>query len=291
MNIRIKSFRDFSVNEGLIKVPQDLLRSLWRFVFSQYLSYMYSIERCSLDAIDLSKKYDIIIDEEFKPINKDIELSFVLDDLPERVKNSWRLEFGYLRFLIDWEQKIWGHRPKVNASYEESNDNGIPGYFTINPREFVELLNSDKYTIEGAIDLIERAKTSMWHEASHAIQHNSLKWLDKKQVHKSRVIRNNPESSPEDRRREYLSSAVEFDPQIKTKIFQFRKKYGGDKENIRKNLAGFVGAANMEGISPDDFFKALKQTDIRRWKKAVKLFYLNFGFDVSSLLKIIPVSK
>jgi hypothetical protein len=115
--------------------------------------------------------------------------------------------------------------------------------------------------------------------------------MDKNQVHMSRTIRDNPESSQEDRRREYLSAIVEFDPQIKTKIYLFNQKYGEDRENMRKNLAAFVAAVPMDDVPADGFFSALKKTDLRRWKRAVKLFYLNYQFDISDILRSIPDEK
>ena len=47
---------------------------------------------------------------------------------------------------IDWEQKIWADRPKVNASYEESDAHGLQGYFTINPKRLIDLMNKVDYT-------------------------------------------------------------------------------------------------------------------------------------------------
>jgi hypothetical protein len=272
---------------GLIKIPDRLLKSLCVHVLSQYISYLYSFAERSEEAEYLSQEYNAIIDTTFKPINKDIELNTSIDDLPIELQKSWKLEFGYLRLIIDWEQKIWGARPGVNASYEESNEHGIPGYFTINPRLFIEAIknNSDINKIK---EILDKVYYSLWHEASHAIQHNSLKWMDRNQVGKSRVVRDNPNSTKEERRKEYLMSYVEFDPQIKTKIYQFMRKYGNDKENLLKNLAAFVSAVKIEGINPDEFFDNLKNYDIRRWKKAVSLFYKNYNLDISSLISSIP---
>jgi len=278
------------LTEGLIKVPADLLRSLCHHIESQYISYMSTLDKCKEDARILAEKYGVEIDPNFQPINQPVELNTVLEDVPERVKNAWKLEFGYLRLIIDWEAKIWHDRPKVNASYEESDSHGIPGYFTINPRALIECLQGD-YKIEEVITILDKVRFSAWHEASHAVQHNSLKWLDKNQVYKSRIIRDNPESSKEDRRREYLSANVEFDPQIKTKIYVFNQKYGGDEASLRKNLAAFVAAVPLTDVKPDEFFLALKLTDLRKWKRAVKLMYLNYKFDITELLKTIPDKK
>jgi hypothetical protein len=49
-----------------------------------------------------------------------------------------------------------------------------------------------------------------------------------------------------------------------------------------------VAAIPMSDIPPDEFFLALKNTDLRKWKKAVKLMYLNYKFDISDLLKSVP---
>lgn len=281
----IPTFEEF-LAEGLIKVPNDLYKSIVNYVLSQYFSYMNTIDKCKDDAKKLANKYKVDIDPKFTPENKTTDLETVLDGLSQKVKDNWKLEFGYIKLIIDWEYKIWGARPKVNASYEESNSNGLPGYFTINPRKLKELIESDNYSMKEVDSLIDTLKATIWHEASHAVQHNALKWLDKNQVWKSRVVRDNPNSSKEDKRAEYLTSIVEFDPTIKSKITQFAKKYDiHDDNTIRKNLAVFVGALNIEGEKPDEFFSVLKQKDFKRWKKAVNKFYMNYDFDVNSLLR------
>jgi len=279
------------ITEGLIKVPTDLLKSLIRSIYSDYMSYMYQVKERKEDAEKVAQKLGIEIDKNFKIKNHDVELNTSLEGVSDKIKDAWKLEFGYLRLIIDWEQKIWGDRPKVNASYEESTEHGIPGYFTINPKSFMDLVNSEDYSESKLTDLLEKIKTSVWHEASHAVQHNSLKWMDKQQVAKDRTVRNNPDASKEDKRNEYLSAAVEFDPQIKTKIFLFKKIATKDPTNVLKNLAAFVGAIQLEGQKGDEFFLALKKTDIKKWKKAVKLFYLNYGFDISTVLNTIPTEK
>jgi hypothetical protein len=273
-------------SEGLIKVPADLLKSLCQHIVSQYISYLNTFKDKRRDARSLAKKYRIGINPDFKPVNEEVELHTVLEGVPERIKNAWRLEFGHLRLIIDWENQIWADRPKVNASYEESNEHGIPGYFTINPRALIELVNGPDYTIEGIINLINKAAYSAWHEATHAVQHNALKWLDPRQVQKDRTVRDNLESSPEDKRKEYLSAQVEFDPQIKTKIYQFHQRYSQDAS--QNNLAVFVGALQVADDPSDDFFSALKEKDLKRWKRAVKLMYLNYRFDISAILNSLP---
>lgn len=273
---------------GLIKVPDQLIRSLCGNVISQYISYLYSFYDKKIDSENLAIRYNSIIDATFKPINKDINLTTTMLGLPDSVRESWKLEFGYLRLIIDWEQKIWGSRPGVNASYEENDDHGIPGYFTINPRSFMEEVKSEMYNIERVIQIMDKVYYSLWHEASHAVQHNSLKWMDISQVKKSRIVRDDINSSEEDRRIEYLTSLVEFDPQIKTKIYQFRQKYGIDDENTSKNISIFVGSIKNEEETPDDFFRYLKNYSNKKWKKAVKNFYKNYNLDITEIINYIP---
>lgn len=278
-----KTFNEFMLGEGLIKIPLDLYRSMLSYILSQYISYINNYDKEI--ANKLQKKYGVQIDTSFKPVNKEIELNTTLDGLPQKIKDNWKLEFGYIKLIIDWEYKIWGLRPKVNASYEESSSNGIPGYFTINPRKLIDLLQTS-YNINDIEDILTTLKTTVYHEITHAVQHNSLKWLDKNQVGKSRIIRDNPLSSKEDRRIEYLSAEVELDPTIKSKITQFQKKYSG--KDLQKSLAIFVGAIQMEGETGDEFFLALKKTNMKQWKRAVKKFYLNYDLNIELLLNTIP---
>ena len=85
---------------------------------------------------------------------------------------------------------------------------------------------------------------------------------------------------------EYLSSQVEFDLTIKTKIGQFQREYAG--KDLLKSLAIFVGGITVKDQEPDEFFAALKKTDIKRWKKAVKKFYMNYDLEIEKLLLDIP---
>ncbi len=270
---------------GLIKIPIDLYKSMLKYIYTQYISYINLYD--SYIASELSERYKVKIDTYFHPDNKYVELNTTLEGLPEKIKNNWKLEFGYLRLIIDWEQNIWKDRPKVNASYEESDTHGIPGYFTINPRKLMELVSSDA-SIQDYIEIFNKLATSVYHEVTHAVQHNSLKWLDRNQVGKSRIIRDDPTSPKEAKRREYLTSQVEFDPTIKTKITQFQKKYKG--KDLIKYLPIFVGAIKVNGEEPDEFFNALKLTDIKRWKRAVKKLYLNYDLDIEHILNNIPNS-
>jgi len=57
---------------------------------------------------------------------------------------------------------------------------------------------------------------------------------------------------------------------------------------LQKSLAIFVGAIQIEGQVGDEFFLALKKTDMKQWKRAVKKFYLNYDLNIESLLNTIP---
>ena len=273
-----------NLSEGLIKIPSNIFSSVMKAIYSDYISFIYNNEYTEL-ATTLARKHNIVVNKNFKLKNEAIDLDIVIDDLPQKVKDSWKLEFGYLKLIIDWEQKIWAGRPKVNASYEESNDKGLSGHITINPLALMTLVEAKELTDKNIDEIFEKLRTSMWHELSHAIQHNSLKWVDVKQVGKSRVVRDNPDSSKSERRNEYLSSLVEFDPTLKTKILKFKPQIDTNPKVTLQNLAIFVGSVKDSNKEPDEFFNALKLTDIKRWKKAVKLFYLNYGFDPSTLLE------
>jgi hypothetical protein len=273
------------LNEGLIKVPRDLLRSICESVISQFISYAYGFKEHRKYAKKLARVFNVQIDTEFKPVNREIELETTLDGIPERIKSVWNPEYGHLKLVVDWEQKIWRDRPKVNASYEETPEKGLPGYFTINPRSIIEILNSPNFNKDDLVLKIRKFHFSVWHEVSHGVQHNALKWLDPNQVKKERRVRDNPESSPEEKRNEYLTQDVEFDPQIKSRIFLFNEKYENSNINeTRKNLAIFTGGIESEE-EPDEYFLALKNTDPQKWRKAVKIFYRNYSFDWGSFLK------
>lgn len=277
-------FKQFLV-EGLIKVPNEMMIALVGRAHREYISYLVLKGKDEF-AKHLAQKYGVIPDSKFEIKNIATDIDTKLNGVSDKVKSIWRTEFGYIRFVIDWEQKIWNGRPKVMASYEESDTHSLPGYFTINPFSFMALVDSEECTLQKLIDIFEKLKSSMWHEASHAIQHNALKWVDPNQVGKSRKFRDDPNSSKEDKRAEYLTAAVEFDPTLKTKIGLFRRKYGNlEGKDILNAMCKFVGAVISDTDKPDEFFITLKQRDFKKWKKAVKLFYLNFGFNIDDLLK------
>lgn len=283
----LPSYEEFMseyITEGLIKVPKSLLKTLIDESNAQYISYLAL--KLPKEAEELSKLLKVEIRKNFQPINVAIDIDGSVDDsVSKKIRDSWKLQFGYLKFIIDWEQKIWAHRPKVNASYEETDEKGLAGHITINPRKWMALIDSGEFTVKSALDLIDTLKVSMWHECTHAVQHSSLRWLDPNQIAKSMVIRNNPDSDPVERRREYLSSNVEFDPQIKTKIGQFQRKYNPSKLNKKElatKISQFVGAIPSDIV--DEYFLALKLNNIQMWKAAIKKFYLNWDFDIKNLV-------
>lgn len=281
------TYNDFiAVNEGLIKIPSSMIDSLIKEILNQYISYLYMMHD-KKNANILAKKYGVEIDYKFKGKNKEIEIDSIIDEVPSKIKDNWKLEFGYIKLLIDWDFEVRDKNSKINASYEESDANGFPGYIIINPSAWINLIDTE-YSLSDLEKALKKVKFSAYHEATHAVQHNSLKWLNKKQVAKSRHLRDNPNSDKKDKRKEYLISQVEYDPQIKTSIHRFQDKYGEDIDNLRKNIAAFVGAINVEGIKPNEFFITLRNNKIKSWKKAVKLFYQNFNLDISSLLKNVP---
>lgn len=270
---------EITIGKNLIKVPESLYRALINAVYSQYLAYIAKTDEAL--ALELSKQFKVNIAQNFKPKNKTIRINASVEDLPKKMQDNWQLTFGSIRLIIDWEQKIWADRPKVYASYKELNYHGLQGYFTINPRRLIDLL-SGEYTKKDVIEIFRMMSSTIYHEATHAVQRSCLKWLDKNQIGKSRIVRDNPNSSEEERRREYLTSEIEFDPTIKSKIGQFQRKYEG--QDLLKSLAIFVGGIAVEGEEPDEFFAALKATDIKKWKKAVKKFYLNYDLKIEKVL-------
>lgn len=270
---------EITIGKNLIKVPESLYRALINAVYSQYLAYIAKTDEAL--ALELSKQFKVDIAQNFKPKNKTIRIDANVEDLPKKMQDNWQLTFGSIRLIIDWEQKIWADRPKVYASYKELNYHGLQGYFTINPRRLIDLL-SGEYTKKDVIEIFRILSSTIYHEATHAVQRSCLKWLDKNQIGKSRIVRDNPNSSEEERRREYLTSEIEFDPTIKSKIGQFQRKYEG--QDLLKSLAIFVGGIAVEGEEPDEFFAALKATDIKKWKKAVKKFYLNYDLKIEKVL-------
>lgn len=276
----LADYRSEFLFEGLIKVPADMMNQLVDRTYTEYLSYMFHNTAHKDDAKELARKYGVAIIQNFKERNVFIEITSLLKGLSPKIINLWKLEFGRLDFMIDWENKYYVNVPKSNATFDEKT-----GQFMINPAKFKELVTSDAYSKNAVESLLEKVKTTMWHEASHAIQHNALKWADPNQVGKSRKFRDDPNSSKKDRRQEYLTSAVEFDPTIKTKIFVFRDK-NKDKtgKELLTQMAIFVGAIQASQES-DEFFIALKETNFARWKKAVKLFYQFFDINVDNLLK------
>ena len=272
------------IGKNLIKVPESLYKTLVNKVFSQYLAYINMKD--PVLAQEFSRMYRIPIAGNFKMENETIRINASTEDLPKKMQDNWQLTFGFIRLMIDWEQKIWADRPKVNASYEESDAHGLQGYFTINPKRLMDLMNKVDYTKKEVHEIFKMMSSTLYHESTHAVQHNCLKWLDKNQIGKSRVVRDNPLSSKAERRMEYLSSQVEFDPTIKTKIGQFQREYAG--KDLLKSLAIFVGGITVKDQEPDEFFAALKKTDIKRWKKAVKKFYMNYDLEIEKLLLDIP---
>lgn len=100
------------------------------------------------------------------------------------------------------------------------------------------------------------------------------------------IVRSNPDSTAADKRREYLQGQIEFDPQIKTKIGQFQRKYFNKSMTqieLFDKIREFTGAVASD--INDEFFMAVKVKNYDKWKKAVSVFYRNYDFDIDKYLK------
>lgn len=142
-------------------------------------------------------------------------------------------------------------------------------------------------------DRIDRAEGTVEHELTHYMQFKVFGKVDPKQISDKGKSSRDAEGSTK-AQQEYLSSQVEFDPQLKGRIKDIevmvkalRRRKGLETVDWKPFAKIATGSADPKEVHAKyniptyvniggemDFFENLKKLDQAKWKKAVKQFML-----------------
>jgi hypothetical protein len=265
--------------EGVIAVPPLAMVLAYHWVVTQILWHardqwrdltpmFQTKENAALwqEFQDVCKKHGVRIPKEDYPEKFDLKtFTFDITDLPLSYQKLAPVRKGYFFIGMQWkpenETTMAAYYPDMNSIVIQPTNGALKNY--PNGAKLGEL--------EIALD---RIKKTLHHEMQHMIQYNVLRHPDQKKKHPTDGSVAEP----------YLTSPVEFDPQIISAIADFYdllemiKKYSvylPAPPTLRDAINVFVGLTEAEkghvGFT-SSFFSALKDNAPKRWKLAIKKF-------------------
>ena len=308
------------LNEGLIKLPPKLTQVMLDYFVYWYLACLEglaedlwkkkdknkSYEEDDLDVIKLaierlSKKHGvkppIAGDVQKASKNRAVFKNFPVEDFPiqylERVAKvkgpeaMEELKKAHVKFVVSFKE-----HPKVDM------DKDFPlGIFYAEPAEIIvsipnmpvktpkmlELLSTFNHS--EASRVINHTLGTVEHELTHAVQSMVLHLLHPSQYDPmtgGKSIRGLRKGQA--KQEKYFTSALEFDPWVKSSIRELKGLFGKHKASTEKDkkevftryvygdvLSKDVSKADNKKYDRSSFFKSLKRSDPDKWKKAVKL--------------------
>ena len=291
----MKSFSEFNLQEGVIKVPPKLYKNIETFVWQTTLGLAYDKSQQAKKNPD-EKKYTTWYDKQIKKwkVKKQVEK-----------KDEYTKVFNYdLKSMASHYPKDKVKRIKVILSSKRVGDSG--GHFA--PKENELVINIGRmdfdrypdsprgYDVNNFKVSMEGINTTLRHELMHSVQYNLLQKVDPNQV-KDQGYMIAMALPPEKLKKYkekfgkdfvdilYYSSQLEFDPQIVTAVNDFKfnlelKKLSPtkDKDEVLKLFRKFVGLdkqekSRMVNDNSSAFFNTLKKQSPDKWELAVKKIY------------------
>jgi hypothetical protein len=273
-------FKKWLFQEGLIPVPQKMMDEIMQGVVHVLISYVESkllkgrkrkYPEHNKKSKEIQKKYGVKPSTWRRGLEL-FEVDYDISDLPQNIQNAFTHERPQLTVWLDFENKI----PKDgwSAKYVDSKNKKPMEAVLVDP-EFIK-----KYIWNDPSDLdyfIAHIKKSVMHEMSHMVQFRALYKLDS--AYKNRVA---PDGDSD-----YYLDPYEFDPQIKTALFDFQNtmrvqnwinKSGGslnrrstDEREAIDIYTGVKKPGNSH-FGVNRFFLNLKQHNQKAWQLAVKKF-------------------
>ena len=291
----MKSFSEFNLQEGVIKVPPKLYKNIETFVWQTTLGLAYDKSQQAKENPD-EKKYSAWYEKQIKKwkVKKQVEK-----------KDEYSKVFNYdLKSMASHYPRDKVKRIKVILSNKDTGSTG--GHFA--PKENELMVNIGRmdfdrypasprgYDVDNFRGSMETIKSALKHELMHSVQYNLLKKVDPSQVKDQGymiAMALPPETLKKYKEKYgkdfvdilYYSSQLEFDPQIVTAVNDFRFKLDlnklsptKDKDEILKLFRTFVGLdkpekRRMVNDNSSSFFNVLKKQSPDKWELAVKKIY------------------
>ena len=298
------------LNEGLIKLPPKLIGDVIKYFVYWYLAFLQgtaeadsSNDEDDLDMIKLgvdrlAKKYGVKSpsDGDIKKsmTNRAIYKNFNVEDIPLTYLNRVtkihgpeaikELKKANVKFVVAFKS-----HPKIDADGDSPQ-----GIFHADPPEIIISIPNMNNQLPKTIEHLSRFNVAeaarhldytigiIEHEVTHAVQSMVLYLLHPKQydnVGKSAQGLDGNQAKQE----KYFTSQLEFDPWVKTSIKELKALFGRKKASdvaSKKELFKYFTFSDVQptevsnvkdGHVRSDFFKALRRSDLVKWKRAIKL--------------------
>ena len=261
------------INEGLIKVDTSVLNTFQHFVAANVISWadQVYVDNKSLK-LKNPTKYKYVQSEKasIDPNIWNVENEAFSKTLGMDFKNPYGEETVMLTLVFDLEGRftqgsLGGFLPSNNA-------------IIISPTPIIEDMGRLFFKGNNSLlrDMIDRLNETVHHELRHAVQYNFL--------HADQVARNDKYKSDKDigKLDAYYTSPVEFDPIIGSTLHSFqiimKANPKAEAKQVIRELLGLSERKITQGMTYDrtatsfQFYNALKRTDARKYRIAVKKF-------------------
>lgn len=298
------------LNEGLIKLPPKLIGGVTKYFVYWYLAFLQStaeadkshdeddLDMIKLGVDRLAKKYGVKppsdADIKKSKTTRAIYKNFDVEDIPQsylaRVAEIHgpeaidALKKANVKFVVAFKE-----HPKID------HDGDFPqGIFYPDPPEIIisipnmntrlptVIKHLSQFNVAEAARRLDYTIGIVEHEVTHAVQSMVLYLLHPKQYDKVGKSAQGLDSN-QAKQEKYYTSQLEFDPWVKTSIKELKALFGRKKVNdvaSKKELFKYftfsdVQPTEVSNVKDDhvrsDFFKALRRSDLVKWKRAIKL--------------------
>lgn len=274
------------LTEARIAVPPTALDHAMQVTCSAYFSYIMYLAKKKRKKLgqpfvqkvrEYRQKYGNFMLQELTDGDQiAYELQYPVKELPERYTKKLKLEDTY---PVDFVLGDFSKQTQSAAEFYPAHDGKPPSIFV----NLGALLGIEKNL--GSADAIDEELAELLSNVTHELQHTTQELVLGKLHPKQQQL---PTKNALDDVDEYLTSDIEFQPQITTAANDFKQKLGVVQS--KQKIDGATATALMKAyVDPNGqmpqgllkykphfqsmFFNALFKKDKQKWKKAVKDFH------------------
>lgn len=294
------------LNEGLIKLPPNLTKQIVEFFVYWYLAYLKSltIDNPAYDEDDIA-----VIEDSIKKLAVKYGVSNPTDSQVERVKNSLAKTGVFKNFKIEDLPEHYLARlgkmkgPEAVAKAKDATAKFIIAFgkhrhisgkefgafirdqlqivisiknMQTSPETILKWLSS--FNTVAASREIDKAIGTLEHEITHLVQELIMIVLHSDQDSVEGKY------SGDNKKDSYYTSQTEFDPMVKSSIRAINSLFSKKKAKTVQEKKDILNKFTWGDTQPDKipnevaieddrsrFFRALRRSDMAKWKRAVKL--------------------
>lgn len=264
------------ITEGLIKLPKALYAEMERFTLEVYYAHVQA-------RIDRGFRFDEEGgDRAQRILNQALAARGVT--LDGELVHKARKQLSFMKqfrlqdrlYGVDLDMKV-----KLKVLLERHRGLGVHMGQYLDRTAFIHVSPFNLHMTGPSLGTVSAVKHSLnkvdellgylEHEVTHLVQYRILRQKSEQQVHD-----NDYDSDNIDDR--YTTAQLEFDPLIKSAkkellTMQRNRYFDKSKTTVRDAFLSVIPTPEwMRQSDVSGFFDSLKRNDVRRWRKAVKLF-------------------